>query len=169
MHMHKLSLLSVISMWLDLQKLTTILWEVKSKLCPNVNDSLMQCYMSMNINCVAIDIQVCFHRWLFANSVKLSWCITGPIDPLASTNQNWLVAKLLPWPSQPILWFVYIPVVCWEHSATVCGLMAGSFSLPTHNHPLPPIHPPPYKHHPWYYRIVTKLSQPLAVNTARRN
>ena len=28
------------------------------------------------------------------------------------------------WLSRSILWFVYIPVVCWEHGTAVCGLMA---------------------------------------------
>ena len=37
---------------------------------------------------MAIDGQVCFHRWLFADPVKPSWCITGPVGPLGSTNQN---------------------------------------------------------------------------------
>ena len=45
---------------------------------------------------MAIDSQVCFHRQLFANTVKPSWCITGPMEPLGSTNQNWCGVKLLP-------------------------------------------------------------------------
>ena len=59
--------------------------ELKSKLRPNVND--MYTYsMSKSINYVAIVKQVCFHRWLFANPVKLHWYITGPVGPLRSTN-----------------------------------------------------------------------------------
>ena len=118
----------------------------------------------MNINCMTIDSQVCFHKWLFVDPVKLSWCIAEPVGQLGSTNQDSLGAKLLPmdvsaypvvcvhpcyllrahhhclWPngreirigwlphccqlpSRSILWFVYIPVVCWEHGTTVCGLM----------------------------------------------
>ena len=60
----------------------------------------------MDINYLAIDSQVCFHGQLFANPVKPSWCIIGPVQlvlpsgptvgPLGSTNQNWLCAKLLP-------------------------------------------------------------------------
>ena len=45
---------------------------------------------------MAVDSQVCFHRQLFVNQVKLSVCITGPVGQLGSTNQNWLYAKLLP-------------------------------------------------------------------------
>ena len=55
---------------------------------------------------MAIDGQVCFQRRLFANPVKLQWCITGPIGPLRSTNQNWLCARLL-----PMAVLIY-PVVC---------------------------------------------------------
>ena len=61
---------------------------------------------SRNIDYVAIDCQVCFHRWLFANPVKLYWTITGPVGPLGSTNQNWLGARLL-----PMAISIY-PVVC---------------------------------------------------------
>ena len=60
----------------------------------------------MNINCVAIDSQVCFHGKLFADPVKPSWCIAGPVSLLGSTNQNWLGAKLLP------MAVVIYPVVC---------------------------------------------------------
>ena len=62
---------------------------------------IKKCYMlythalSRNINYVAIDSQVCFHRCLFANPVKLHCCITEPVRPLGSTNQNWWDAKLL--------------------------------------------------------------------------
>ena len=58
------------------------------------------------MNCVAIDSQFCFHRRLFADPLKPSWCITGPVGPLGSTNQNWLGAKLL-----PMAVLIY-PVVC---------------------------------------------------------
>ena len=32
---------------------------------------------------------------VFANPVKLRWCITGSVGPLGSTNQNWWDARLL--------------------------------------------------------------------------
>ena len=41
---------------------------------------------------------------------------------------------------------VYIPVICWEHGTTVCGLMTGRAGLwiahpsPPPSHPLPPAH-----------------------------
>ena len=68
--------------------------ELKSKLKPNTNDTLMHCPEAYSY--VAIDSQVCFYRWLFANPVRPRWCITGPDGPLRSTNQNWLCARLLP-------------------------------------------------------------------------
>ena len=64
--------------------------------------------------CLAIDSQVCFHGRLFADRVKLSWCITGPTGPLGSTNQNLLHAKLL-----PMAVLIY-PVVC-VHSCCQLG------------------------------------------------
>ena len=103
----------------------------------------------MNINRLAIDSQVCFHRRLFANRVKPNWCITGPTGPLGSTNQNWLYAKLL-----PMVVSIY-PVVC-VHPCRLpgtqhyCLCSNGRDSLPpachpptrtTPSHPLPPVHP----------------------------
>ena len=44
---------------------------------------------------MAIDSQVCFHRWLFANPVKPNWCITGSVEPLRCTKQNRCGFKLL--------------------------------------------------------------------------
>ena len=115
-----------------------MLQELKSKLCPNVNDTLR------SINCLAINGQVCFHRWLFADPVRPCWCIKGPVGPLGSTNQN-CVPDCCQWLSRSILWFVYFPVVCWEQSTTVCGLMAERAHLRLAYPPLPPpapSHPP---------------------------
>ena len=55
---------------------------------------------------MAIDSQVCFYRRLFADPVKLSCCITRPLRPLGSINQNWLGAKLLP------MTVLIYPVIC---------------------------------------------------------
>ena len=126
----------------------------------------------MDINCLAIDSQVCFHGQLFADLVKPSWCITGPTGPLGSTNQNWLCAKLLQWLSQSILWFMYIPVICWEHSTTVCSLMAviARLRLATHaHHPTPLTHPSPISDICDITGPVKKLSQKPAANTARQS
>ena len=108
----------------------------------------------MDINCLAIDGKICFHRQLFTNHVKPSWCITGPTGPLGSTNQNWLSAKLL-----PMAVSIY-PVVC-EHSCRLLGTQHyclcsnGTDSLPPACHPPSPPHPhhstpttPPQPSHP---------------------
>ena len=79
--------------------------ELKCKLCPDINESLMHCPPT-SIAWLYVGNQVCFPRHLFANPVKPSWCITGPVGPLGSTNQNWLGAKLL-----PMAISIY-PVVC---------------------------------------------------------
>ena len=54
------------------------------------------CYPETPYNYVAIDGQVCFHKRLFVDAVKPHWCITGPVEPLGSTNKNWWDAKLVP-------------------------------------------------------------------------
>ena len=81
-------------MWLDLQKPSRFTQELKSNLKSDINDAPMYCLK--NINYMAIDIQGCFHRQLFANPVKLHWCITGPVQPLGSTNQSSWGTRLLP-------------------------------------------------------------------------
>ena len=105
---------------------------------------------------MAIDNQVCFHRWLFADPVRPSWCITRPISPLGSANQHWLGAKLL-----PIAVLIY-PVIC----VYPCHLLRAQCPCPWPNGregplsacplapttPPPTNHPSPYKHHPWYNR-----------------
>ena len=94
----------------------------------------------MDINCLAIDSQVCFHGWLFADRVKPSWCITGSTGPLGSTNQNLLCAKLL-----PMAVLIY-PVVC-VHSCCLLGTQHyclcsnSSVCLPSACYPPPPSHP----------------------------
>ena len=77
--------------------------ELKSMHCPEASTVWLY-----------IDGLVCFHGRLFANPVKLCWCITGPVGPLGSTNQDWLCARLL---SMAVL--IY-PVVC-VHSWYLLG------------------------------------------------
>ena len=143
--------------------------ELKSKLCLSFNDSLM--HPSTDINCLAIDSQVCFHRRLFADPVKPSWCITGPTGPLGSTNQNWLCAKLLP------MAISIHPVVC-VHSCRLLGTQHyclysnGSVCPPGACHPPPsphPTRPPPISAIRDITGPVKKLSQKPAVNTARQS
>ena len=74
-------------LWLDLQKLTKLSQELKSKLKPDTHA------LSRSINYMAIDSQVCFHRQLFANPVKQCWYITQLVGLLGTTNQNCWGAK----------------------------------------------------------------------------
>ena len=118
--------------------------ELKSKLCPSFNDSLM--HLSTDINCLAIDSQVCFHGRLFADRVRPHRCITGPVGPLGCTNQSWCGVKLL---AMSVLTH---PVGC----VHICHLLVGQhhsihlngrFFPPMACHPppphRPPTHPPP--------------------------
>ena len=92
-----------------------------------------------------MDIQVWFHRWLFANPVKLRWCITGPVEPLGNDNQNWWGAKLLP------MSFSMYPVDC----VHLCHLLRTQYHYLCPNcrenpicPPPTPSLPPPYTQHP---------------------
>ena len=120
-----------------------------------------------------VDGQVCFHRRLFANPVKPSWCITGPVGPLWSTNQDWLGAKLLP------MAILIYPVVC----VHPCRLLRAQHHClwpdgregPPSGCPLTPTTPCPPPTHPLISAIrditgvVKKLSQKQAVNAARQS
>ena len=122
---------------------------------------------------VAIDNQVCFHRWLFANPVKLPWCITGPVEPLGSTYQNWWVPNYC-----HAMSILIYPVDC----VHLCHLLRTQHYCPCPNGkenpcstcpptpttpcPLPPTYVLPFALYPWYYQGCKKLSQKPAVNTA---
>ena len=92
--------------------------------------------------------QVCFHKRLFANPVKLQRCTTEPVGPLDSINKDVGGAKLLLTTTSvyPVDCACFCPLY-WRHSTTVCVLMVAvtCLRLPAHpNHtptPLPPTHP----------------------------
>ena len=101
------------------------------------------------------------YRRLFADPVRPCWCITGPVGPLGSTNQNWLCVRLL-----PMAVSVYL-VVC-VHSCLLLGTRHYSlwpngepaFGLPTHTqHSLISV----------IRGVVKRLSQKPAVNNARQS
>ena len=138
--------------------------ELKSNLQPNINDTLMHS-LSRDINCVAIHSQVCFHRWLFYNPVKLYWCITGLVGPLGSTNQSWCGVKLLS------MFVSTHPVGC----AHICHLLRaqrhyrcpnGREGPPSTCPPTlsPPTHPPPIHDACDITGVVKKLSQKPTVS-----
>ena len=80
-------------MLLDLQKLSQMAQKLKFNCNLMCNNKRYTHALSKNIKCVAINSQVCFHRWLLAGP---NWCITKPVEPLESANQNWRGVTLLP-------------------------------------------------------------------------
>ena len=74
------------------QKLSLTAQELKSdySLTLKLHSSTIQAYM-------AIDGQVCFHRWLFTNpSAVKPWRCTGFLELVKSINEDVCGAKLLP-------------------------------------------------------------------------
>ena len=118
--------------------------ELKSSLQPNINDILMH-YLETSTVWLYI-AKVCFHRWLFANTVKPHLYITGLVGPLGSTNQSWCGVKLL---TMSVLTH---PVVC----VHVCHLLRGQHHCwcpngkenpPPACPPTPTTHSSPYTRH----------------------
>ena len=91
---------------------------------------------------MAIDGKVCFNRWLFADCVKPSCCITGQTDPLGSTDQNWLCTKLLPM-AVSIYYVVCVHSCCLLGTQHYCLCSNGRDCPPQACHPPPPPHPTP--------------------------
>ena len=98
--------------------------------------------LSRNTKYMAIDGQVCFHRWLFIDPVKPPWCTTGSGKPVNGINKEVSGARLLPMTvlTYPVDWVSF--ALYWRHSTAVCVLMKGitCLWLPTnpHNPPYPP-------------------------------
>ena len=118
-----------------------------------------------------IDSQVCFHRWLFADLVKLCWCITGPVGSLGSTNQNQHGSRLIP--MAVIIYSVDCVHLCYLLGAQhhcLCPncrknpLLACSLN-PTISHSLSPSYPLIHNTHD-IYSGCKKLSQKPEVNNA---
>ena len=76
-----------------MQKPSQFTQELKFNLKSNISDTLVTVQKSSTCMVIDIDSQVCFHKW---DPVKLCWGITGPVEPLGSTNQSLWDAKLLP-------------------------------------------------------------------------
>ena len=113
---------------------------------------------------MALDGQVCFHGWLFANAVKLCWCIMGSVGPMGSTNQNWLCVRLLP---MAVSVYLVVCVRTFLLSAGNTALLSvaqwqgePAFGLPTpppppSHHPLPPTNPPTTTHRPPTHPLIS--------------
>ena len=116
--------------------------ELKSNLQPNTNDTLT--------------------RYLETSTVWLCIAKSGFTDSFLPTVQSHIGALLGLWghwgalirvgvvsncwqcPSQSILWVVYISVIYWGDSTTLCILMAGIAHFRLATHPTTPPHHPPY-------------------------
>ena len=111
--------------------------------------------LSRNTNCLTIDGQVCFYRWLFTDAVRpqgsISWSWGALIGlhglPNCSSQQYW-----------PLLCIACISS-CHLLKAQHCSLSPNwCFTPPSVPHPPPPptltpFHQPaPYRLNPWYYR-----------------
>ena len=106
----------------------------------------------MSIRCVA---GVAF---IYMQLYVTCWCITGLMEPLGSTSQNWCGAKSL---SMAVS---IIPVdcvhLCQEHSTSVCALMVGRTYLQLVHSPSPPLLPPT---HPPIYPLIHNMCKTTGV------
>ena len=127
--------------WLDLQKPTKLSQQQKPSLMFNIVATFSHC-PDIAINYEAIDGQVCFHRWSFANPVKPRWSTTESMGPLMGTNKAAWGVKLLVmtvWSNQ---------VDCGSFCALLktqhcCLPPCGWYCLPSASHPPPtPSHSP---------------------------
>ena len=105
----------------------------------HLNETDHNMSLSRSINFMAIDGQVYFYKCLFTNTVRPSWCITGPVGPLGHTNQDWLCARLLPM-------VVSIYPVVYVHSC--CLLGTRHYCLWPNGREDPPLVCPPTPSHP---------------------
>ena len=88
----------------------------------------------------AIDGQVCFYRWSFANPVKPRRSTTGSMEPLRGTNKATWCAKLLP--TTVYVYQVDCGSFCTLLSTQCCCLPhCGWYCPPSASHP-PPACPP---------------------------
>ena len=104
--------------------------------------------LSTHTKHTAIDGQVGFHRWLFANPVKLWRCIMGLWSQWTVLMRTCVVPYYCQQLSLFILWTVSVSVTYWRHTTTACRLMEGITHLLL---PTLPYHPPPHMCHSWYY------------------
>ena len=103
---------------------------------------------------MAIDGQVCFHRWLFANPVKPPRRATGSMDPVNDINKDVSDARLQPTTvlSYPVDRICFCHLLKTQHC---CLYPNGRYNLPLATHlPQPPISPlptcpTPINYHPW--------------------
>ena len=92
-----------------------------------------------NTKDLAIDGQVCFYRWLFADAVKPWRCISWSWGALIGLHG---VPNYSSRQSGPPLWIVPVHVTYWRHSTALWVWMGALPHLRLPTHP-PPTCPPP--------------------------
>ena len=145
-------------MWLDLQKPIQIVQKLKSILSLNIKLCLLRNTIHM-----AIDGQVCFHRWSFAVPVEPTRCTTGSLGPVSGINKDVSGVRLLPMTVSTYR----MDWVCFCHllnTQQCCLYLDGRYnlSLATHPpaptaHPIPSYPPTPITCHLWYYSCCENL------------
>ena len=115
---------------------------------------------------MAIDGQVCFYRWLFADHVKPWKCTTKPVKPVNSIIKNVSGAKMLP--TTVLAYHQPVDCVCFCHPLKTqhCYLGTnGKYNLPLTTHS-PPVPTPSLKSHSlpysWQYSGCAQNSTVLA-------
>ena len=126
-------------------------------------------------SCTVQPHQLCGYRWPGLLS-RMAFCQPCKLQVLlghwGALTRIGCVSDCCQWPTWSILWFVYIPIICWKCSTTVCSPMAGRAGLGL-AHPPPPLPTPLPPTHSLISticdiaRVVKKLSQKPAVNNAQ--
>ena len=93
------------------------------------------CMLPRNTKHIAINYQVCFHRWFYAGPIKLQKCTTGSVELVEGINKDVSSARLLPMTVSTYLWIKSVSITYWRHRTIVCDLTEGIALLP-----LPRVH-----------------------------
>ena len=88
--------------------------------------------LSRHTKHMAIDGQVCFHRWLFSDLVKPGRCTTAPVESVNGINKDMCGAKLLPMiiSAYPVDCVCFYHLLMTQHSCLCPGHLRLS-TLPT--------------------------------------
>jgi len=101
-------------------------------------------------NKIAINIKVCFYRWLFTNPIKPCRTNRDPVESLGCINMVVCSPKLFH--STSALFVVWSGLL-WP---SVWPTVYTTWSPVSEGNVNPPTHPPSYLWHPWYFRLCSK-------------
>ena len=114
-----------------------IVQQLKSNLLPNIKPTLLH-YLQIPNSCMAIDDQVCFHKQLFANPVKLPRCTKRSVEPVNGINKDVSGVILLSTTAStyPVDWVSFCLLLKAQHCYLFPNGRYNRLWLPTHpNHP----------------------------------